>query len=1394
MSGTIQYRLVVEDPATQLTAPFTPGDATVDDGHFWVTSRPADGHAWIKEPPSGDGQKLDPVTGKVTDGEYTISVIDVPEEVCTSWTGTLETGAVTLDDYDTTGGWTIVSDPDSPYNQMAGWWGHLPGTNPPIFNGSVLFGWNDDGAGHTVGPWVRSSWIEKVVTGLTPGATYGITFDLTWSLDTGPGNIFVEIEGASGASRMAIPSTGNTFWTYGDLVADTLLRLRATADGSGEVTIRMGGENYAPSANVNCGFADVALYELTCASYGAAGGARYVTSWLADTDARQRLMGRRAWVEQTTDDGATWSLLLAGYVTSLQMDASLVYVFTVGDTRRIERTRGAWREIAPSQEADFRRMTALIGGPVYQGFAPYSPKFALPKFRVKAAQLASGNRAPTDIPDGWVRLDYVSGPMPPGFRAPGTTHSVTLAHRTLNDRANQFFDEEASWNAASPSGSFPGLRATLFDADMTTILEDDLVPLGQNYIRKTYASTVKRILGWRRPISIERGQEFINMDMELLLRWGRKIPFTTLVGSYVYLLLTPRDVSEEFPLYWRGHPVDLEAALLARHGIPVDATTQATVRNALGADLTVVLRFTDPAQTVQDVCDMLHAAFGYATRVNDAGEREFIVYRALVDTTPILSAATNDLRDEGGPTFALDEGSRTNRVIVKQQYFRTIDFDDEETIANPDAVETVDSTITFDYSTDGGATLDADTVGPLEVSYSLLGHICLKSDGPVLGDYEASAPVSQREYGAGIARQLFARAGRGVQEATIVTRRDAAGAAAARIGDPFDVDVAHIPNAQLANTPTSQRGGTRWWRVMQRTEAPEGAEIVLADAGTGVAYGETLTPTVTPDAYDPEYYYTVSLADTTTPNTDRAWVEVRVGLGTTAPTDDGVLWTILDTQQMVDGTGAVVDPWTYRLGPIPPGTIPWVRVRAFLVGGSPGAWSAWTSLGTVGGDPGVGLSDLVVTGTTVDKISLAWGNDDATNNVRVQYRLNDTGAWTTAVTGLAGITDHTITGLTIDSLYGVRVVLWDGAAEVGSALTGRARTKPGDLAGLVISAIAQNGAVAQWGNTHPTFSVKVEIRVTGTATYSWFATLQPTSVNCRLTGLTPSTSYDVRVVLQQPSGAEYGTALTDSFATLAASGTLAPPTNPQIFAGTDPSYGGFSRGLYGLKVYADTSNPPHAVVIEEAVETAVGSGVPGAYSEVDMIPAQYYGPTVYTTTCPNDLLHRWLRAFARLSGYADSAATTGLEVDPWDVTVAGGGPITGSVSFTESGMAEDAMALGFFPIPTGAIITIVKSANSQASRLQLYESDAARTADAGRDIVQLPMPGTGVILDVVFMSPAWAINLNPLVQIVNRSDPPEATTMLYYRVTRYEPGSGDCAFTLTYQVAPTVTSGGGVAE
>lgn len=361
--ATLQHRLVIPAPDSA----FAPGDADpLEDTDFYITSKRRVDHPWIAQVGdgedgrpdiTGDGQRLDPATGRVVDGEYQIRVIDVPAPfeivACDVDDVLVDEGHAHLDDGTafTTGGWTITENVTG--LTAPGWFG-INGFGEVDVSGFILFG---------SGTW--EGWIEKTFDGTegggdawTPGQRVAVHARVSWGLDTGPGNLFLETEGGvdpedgETVHRVSFPDGSYSFWTIPDGLAPNVYDTVASAiaDGSGQVIVRIGGEGYGGSCNLNATFSDLEF--VSCANVlDEVNGPRYVTGWLADSDARQQLLGRRAYLEESLDEGTTWtSVLYAGYVKRISLDQSLTYVFTLGDAGRGRRVARAWKALNPVED------------------------------------------------------------------------------------------------------------------------------------------------------------------------------------------------------------------------------------------------------------------------------------------------------------------------------------------------------------------------------------------------------------------------------------------------------------------------------------------------------------------------------------------------------------------------------------------------------------------------------------------------------------------------------------------------------------------------------------------------------------------------------------------------------------------------------------------------------------------------------------------------------------------------------------------------------------------------------------------------------------------------------------------------------------------------------------
>jgi hypothetical protein len=342
-----------------------PGDPDpLPDTDTWFTSRRRVHHPWIADDGSGspdisvDGQRLDPALGHVEDGEVQIRVIDVPAPITAV---ACDVGAVLVpeDDPDvhldstafSSGFWAKLTSDDHPLTSAPSThWG--VNANGLLLGTFALFGWTDPGS------WVRSTLTEATLDGTegggspwTPGQIVGLRARVNLTLDTGGGNAIVELQGAGDAVRIGT-GAGFDFW---NIPEDPLNQqvdsvVYVVADGSGHIKVRLGAANMFPSFNLVVGFTAIEIVE--CEEIVVSvDSERYVTGWLADSDARQQVLGRKAYLEESLDGGVTWSrVLYAGYVKQITMDLSLTYQFTLGDAGRGRRVSRAWSGLNPVED------------------------------------------------------------------------------------------------------------------------------------------------------------------------------------------------------------------------------------------------------------------------------------------------------------------------------------------------------------------------------------------------------------------------------------------------------------------------------------------------------------------------------------------------------------------------------------------------------------------------------------------------------------------------------------------------------------------------------------------------------------------------------------------------------------------------------------------------------------------------------------------------------------------------------------------------------------------------------------------------------------------------------------------------------------------------------------
>lgn len=1027
------------------------------------------------------------------------------------------------------------------------------------------------------------------------------------------------------------------------------------------------------------------------------------------------------------------------------------------------------------------RHTDVLGG-IHGGFAPFVPFAGWRTYSVEATY--------TD-PDGF---EF------PAFRIRQTGGPVTDTISQHGARiGNLFVDRSWPYGNSDIQGSFPALAWYLLDPTTMVLEAGPLLPLGN--------------------ASIARVTDRDNTPLtEHFIQWFDHT--TPITGPFIALQVA-RQPSLEFPLYVAGHPVDIATELLTRKGELYDAASAAACRVAVGAELAHIAPITDTEQRPQDVIDTFSEAYGFAVRRGLTGSAEFVHWREKLGSIAALPVLDNDsIRAEGGPTFDLADSSRITRVRVTGQVISkwiqgtmtVVDrvlFDRAPFMARRPRViyKTVlaptndkpasgllitSAPVTFDYST-APPVPDSDVYGEQPFDIELGGMPgFLGSNGEVY-------TTNLEQFAEGIARKTFDGHARGRVMGTAPGIRGT-DFDDALLGEAVAVNIDHFPNAQLGQSPTSQRGGLRPYRVIERTEEVTGPICSLADEGTGVQYA--ITPTLVvwmdPSAID---ILRVSVSDAAALAADGAQVEFQVRvfgfLSPAVTADPGVSYTVKDSTLWLD------DPQMIRLGPFPPIHKVIIRARAWLYGGGASDWSLWYGLGGPITGPQTTLSNLVISNFTNVGADLDWSYDESPQVGTVKVQTRDItsgfiGPYVDYGSPLAAGTESlTLVGLTSGKIYEVRLVLIDGAlVEYGDVLTGSFPTTGGLISGLGVSSVTASEAKLAWTNTDAARSVLIEIQADTDADFHAVIVLPPTSNRYRLTGLTPSTDYDVRVSLWIPlappsllagvsvgNGAN-GPALTASFTTLAVSVVLEFPLISSPFEAWDPQTAQRHDGRYGVRLQANPNNyhVVHDIIVLLATETAVGSGTPGAFVEQVPIAALAGIDLWFIADAPNDGKLRYMKALSRALGYTDSIETVEVSADPWPDTgptppVGGGIPNTHTLAATA--LASGAHSTGSFFLPDGAELFRVSSPLAKDIRIRLYTNSTVQSSDAARAPTSSLWP-VGLLFDAtVETADSHLIDIPP-PQRVRVYPTTYENQVVWYTLTNLEAGTEDVSAMLFY--------------
>lgn len=947
-SGTLHYRFRIRT-------------GTDEADLFYASSVPGDTNPFIAEPPSGDGASLDPLTGKVSVGAYTVKVIDAPGVVYTNSGSALADGLEYANlAAATSGGWT---------------------TTDTLSTGSVTWAAVDQVHGGS-----RSLKFSHSGTGIAAGGK----LEASKTFDSGDGIVANTLYTVSVYGRMSARSRWDVnSWLVVNGVTRSIttagawqlltVTVRSSEDAELHVALRRAPAFVNQTRDI--WWDDLSIQALAPSTTLEG---RVVTSVLADTDAKQQLMSKPAIVEESEDEGATWTVLTRGYVNHAGLNDALLWEFTVGDSKRVEQSRRVFDRITdPSEFPEFigtlDRASCLMGGPIVGDWGGFYRDRGRPAFEVLNEDF--GGSGILNV--GWTND---GGSLHAIYKEDGPPMADHVAE-FINDAAREYVDPDVILGSLGilDFALAPDLICRIYDYDTSAWVID--VPCVLRRLDGAGFDTE----AWG----------LVSSAGHFSIQWDGGS-----VGDKYRFAVFPRTISDRNPAHWSGHPMDLVANIHDYIGRPYNLASLQAMGEYLGPDLRIHLRIKQGDLSQPFLENTVYGLFGIAPRLNDDGEVEFVPSRSP-DTASVSTITEDELAGElAGNPWQVDEASAANRVIVETHAFI------------PDT-RRPDSATPFDAIRDALMTCDIKPpetdenaiYGDKEIRFTLPGSIqvagAILKKGPPKQEsaVDVTPPGTLDVWCANVADPIFTWQGRGGIRADLNIRR---GQSDARIGDVITVDCAYFPSADPLQSPVSQRGtNARRAVVLQRTNHGDFFAYTVEDRGLAETLDCLPEFTLAADATFPKT--TVEVTVTNTADLDHN-VRVEMAVGAIEPAGHGQFVRLWVPDR---------DPDTFDLPPVCAGNVVWVRMRCEL-NGQVGTWSDWDSIDL---DDLTAPSSLsaVVNNTS---ILLSWTNGETTYPVEVLARLDtDTTLQSVAVLP-AGSTSYTLllTEASTDYTVGVRYV------------------------------------------------------------------------------------------------------------------------------------------------------------------------------------------------------------------------------------------------------------------------------------------------------------------------------------------------------------------------------------
>lgn len=686
---------------------------------------------------------------------------------------------------------------------------------------------------------------------------------------------------------------------------------------------------------------------------------RVLTSILADASGKQQLLSRLVIVEESTD-GTSWATYFRGYLTRLRLITAMEWELTIGEVTSAEQTYLAFAQVTTA----FPKGVNIIGEPITGGWGPM-PAIGQTTFKV------------LDKTAKRVRLQYQFGPLPPDYVYKNSGSRARFL--TVNKLARPFAVYSNRWTNedATVRGYFPRLNVTLKNPTTGALvgvfnpIVQPATPIAGDPILQ------QRILAANSLLSDGLGYMWLDWP-------SGGSPAQPANGTMFAVQVSPIDVSTLNPLHVDAHPVDIWTALYTEAGIPWSASAASALKDLLGQTLRFRGRFTGSAPLGDLMAGLFGGPLGIGVRVASDGTRELISVRDLPTSLPGTTITVNELRNDDGVIFDLDDASVVNRVTWQIQQYDTWD----ETLDGGEQPNDLIVSRPITYATENG---DAGIVRGKEHRYEVSGHF-YDSRGATF-----FVPVS---FFAAQAARIFDRFGRGGIRSEVQVLRGTSPA----LGSFVTLNLPHLPVAVQGSVPVSQRGlAPRAVQVERSRPDPQGPILTVLDIGRAVQPAVNPTHTLALSALDPLHFAEVTITNAAAlAGAGIERINFQFGTGAGTPTG-GIDFAARSSGELL--TNPVV-----TLPKAAAGEKVWVRAQSkdsqvmF-----PGPWSAWQSVTLTALPAPSGLT--VVAGANDTEKIIRWNLSTVEYPVLIRWKYTGEADWRYSYALPPGTVEYTIRDL-----------------------------------------------------------------------------------------------------------------------------------------------------------------------------------------------------------------------------------------------------------------------------------------------------------------------------------------------------------------------------------------------